>query len=306
MDICQVCGSKESKPFLKVMDHAKEATFMLRKCDKCGLIFLHPIPTKKELERYYTNEYYQRPAKGIVGFLEKSLFDAIHSKHLKHIKNYIKRGKLLDIGCGNGYFLNFAKKKGLDTLGLEMSTQASVFARKRGLEIINKDITQIQIPKNSLDCITMFQVLEHMTSLDTTFKKIDTWLKKDGIFLIEIPNLDSLQFSILKQNWIHLDVPRHIFHFKRKAFRQLVNKNGFKIVDEYSVPFSHHAVGGWLNTISQIFRKKQVKKEKLSKAAPSGFNIKYFILLVVSHCVRIFPSVFNVRPATKAYILKKR
>ena len=302
---CPACYSENNNLFLNVIDHKKRNSFNLYECQKCGLVFLYPLPSKEKLSRYYDDDYYQLPEKGIVGFLEENLKNAVFAKHFNHIENYVKKGTLLDVGCGNGYFLNFAKKKGWKTLGIEFSSYASKFAERYGLKVIKKPVENVKLSKEQFDAITFFNVLEHTSNPNNVLKKTRDWLKKKGILLIEVPDLDSLQSSVFKQNWFHLDVPRHLLHFRRISFKRLIESNGFKIIDEYSIPFSLHEIAGWLIGLNLMLKKNKKSKKGMRRRSSRKNSLKLFTLLVFANLFRIIPNFLFFRPAIKTYILRK-
>jgi len=315
MPSCQICNNKNHRSFMTVKDHDKSDKFHLMECSSCGLVSVYPIPSGQKLNEYYKKEYYTLPEKGIVGYLEETLNKAVFKTHLKHIKRYAKIGKLLDLGSGNGYFLKFAKENNWQTLGVEMSPDASKYATEQKLEILNDSIENVNLPKNEFEVVTMFNVLEHMTNLNSILRKVRDSLKPNGLLVIEVPNLDSLQRKVFKNSWCHLDVPRHIFHFRKRSFLKLIRKYEFRVVDELSVPFSLHEVAGWLLSLSLMLRKKQEMGKSKNGAAlkepttnpkfNSKFNLKMFIMLILAHFSRIIPSSLISRPGIKTYILKK-
>jgi len=114
-------------------------------------------------------------------------------KAISSIKKYKPRGKLMDIGCAYGYFVNYASKKGFDASGFDISE----YAIRRGYDMFplvkNKlrcsDITGLKIDKK-FDVITAFEVLEHCRSLGKSVEKIKKMLKPNGILLITVPDAE--------------------------------------------------------------------------------------------------------------------
>ncbi|MBU1632519.1 MAG: class I SAM-dependent methyltransferase [Nanoarchaeota archaeon] len=304
IDNCQICGNQEHTLFMKAEDQLKSELYDLFKCNKCDLISVHPLPSDQKLSNYYKKDYYGAPEKGIIGYFERSLKNKVFKKHLKEIEKRSKKGLLLDLGCGNAYFLKFAKNSNWDIQGVEMSPDASQFANKQGLNVMNSSIETANLPKNNYDVITMFNVLEHLKNLNVIMKHNYDILKNDGTLLIEIPNIESLQLIIFNKNWCHLDLPRHIYHFKRKTFEILAKKHGFKIVHEYSIPFSLHEVAGWILSLSSMLKKKNNEDEN-KKLTSRKFNIKSLFLLLIAHISRIIPPFLIFKPGVKTYILKK-
>ncbi len=316
---CPICNYHEKNPFLEVWDHQQNEQFSVVKCSECGLVSLDELPSPALLEKYYADSYhYQIKEKGFVHFLESNLNQAMHQKHLKMIER--KTGKmfsgrkLLDLGCGSGYFLKFAKLRGWEVYGVEMSNYAADIARKQGISVSTKSVTEANFLSEEFDVITMFNVLEHMTNLNEVMANNYRWLKPGGLLVVEVPNVNSMQRNIFGGNWVHWDVPRHIFHFSPETLRKLAEKNGFKVIEEYSLPFSSHEVAGWLHSLSFALKgkpKRSVSPTTLSKkdsCISLQSKMKTFKLLVSILCaelVRVFPSFLYPKAGVKTYILKK-
>ncbi len=230
---CPICNYHEKKLFLEVWDHQREEQFPVVKCSGCGLVSLNEFPSLAVLERYYADNYhYQIKEKGLVHFLENNLNQAMHRKHLKMIRKHTANEKLLDLGCGSGYFLKFAQQQGWEVQGVEMSNYAAEIARKQGISVSTKSVTEANFISGEFEVITMFNVLEHMTHLNEVMANNYRWLKPGGLLVVEVPNVNSMQKKIFGGNWVHWDVPRHIFHFSPETIQKLAEKSGFKVIEE--------------------------------------------------------------------------
>ncbi|MBI4980234.1 class I SAM-dependent methyltransferase [Candidatus Woesearchaeota archaeon] len=269
--------------------------------------------------------------------MESNLNQAMHQKHLKKIGKWMAKEKLakwksvedkstkwklLDLGCGSGYFLKFAQFRGWEVQGVEMSNYAAEIARKQGLNVLTKSVTEAAFPDGTFDVITMFNVLEHMTNLNEVMANNYRWLKVGGLLVIEVPNVNSLQRKIFGGNWVHWDVPRHIFHFSSETIHELAEKHGFKVIEEYSLPFSSHEVAGWLNSLSFMLRgnpvdgkirenyKKHNKNDGTNQKENNTtvvkyHNLKLLIVLTLSYISKVIPDFLNIKPGVKTYLLNK-
>jgi 2-polyprenyl-3-methyl-5-hydroxy-6-metoxy-1,4-benzoquinol methylase len=146
-------------------------------------------------------------------------------------------GKILDIGCGTGYFLNELKHKGWEAFGIEKNEQA----RKHAIEYFNlfvKSETHIhKFPKKSFDVITLWHALEHLEDLNEIMEKIYDLLLPDGIAIIAVPNCNSYDARHYKTYWAGYDVPRHLWHFTPKTMKLMVEKFNFNIICQKPMPF---------------------------------------------------------------------
>jgi len=140
------------------------------------------------------------------------------------------RGRLLEIGCGNGGYLSFMKKFGWNVKGIEMDKEAVKIAREYyGIDVIEGDAEIIDFGKDSFDAIVMSHVIEHFYNPLNIIKKCYDALSQGGILLISTPNTSSLGHKIFKRNWRGLEPPRHIFLFSPRLLQNLLQANGFKV-----------------------------------------------------------------------------
>ena len=149
----------------------------------------------------------------------------------------IPTGSLLDIGCGTGYFPAFMKSKGWSAVGIESDKNASEFASKNlGIDVyILNDLETLR--EEPFDAITLWHVLEHLYNPKKLIEDAFHLLKNDGILVIALPNNDSLDASLYKQDWAAWDVPRHLWHFNFDSFSKLIDGTGFSLIRTLRMPF---------------------------------------------------------------------
>jgi 2-polyprenyl-3-methyl-5-hydroxy-6-metoxy-1,4-benzoquinol methylase len=197
------------------------------KCRSCGLVYTNPMEDFPYLLQGY---------EGVVDreYLETEKFRKILSKqHLENIEEFTTKGKILDIGCFTGYFLELAKERGWDTYGIEPSHWAGKIAQKRNIKIIAEDIESSLLSKNFFDVITMWDVIEHLPNPIKTLQKCHKYLKKDGILAVGTPNIESFIAKVLRSNNPHL-VRMHLILYSPKTLTKILEQTGFKSVRTYS------------------------------------------------------------------------
>lgn len=123
--------------------------------------------------------------------------ERITNKSKKHMMKYMKflrKGsslKMLDIGCGQGYYVRDAIEEGINAHGIDISTHAvdNALAEVRD-RITCGSITKIPFPDEEFDIMTAFDVIEHIHPKDTlnAVEEIRRVLKPDGIIIITTPN----------------------------------------------------------------------------------------------------------------------
>ncbi len=141
--------------------------------------------------------------------------------------------RLLDIGCGNGDFLYFAKSTGREVVGIDLDEEAVSVARKNGLDVRLGTIDILDPEKEKFDIITLGHVIEHVHDPLYLLRKCYNLLNKNGYIWIDTPNIDSEGHRIYGRNWRDLDAPRHLVLFSYDSLRNVLRDAGFfKIQDQ--------------------------------------------------------------------------
>ena len=248
---CEICESKEFEFVFEGKDKLLgiPGKFNLFKCKKCGGIFLNPQPSFKELGKYYSPDKYYS-LKFVDKYSKKTklklwLYELYFNPKKKNylmslffspIKFMVrgtrikKNEKLLDIGSGSGQFLYEMKSLGLDVYGVEPGEFDEKATKKEGLEIKKSNLKEAKFKKETFDLITMSHVLEHVSNPLENLEEIHRILKKNGRFIISVPNYNSLAYKIFGSNWYQLDIPRHLFDYSDKILKRVLEERGFKII----------------------------------------------------------------------------
>jgi SAM-dependent methyltransferase len=238
-------------------------TYNICKCKKCNAYFLGPPPDKVVLDKAYDSSYYGEKEEKFYSILEKVL-DYFRWKRAKRVSFYLNNGaKILDIGCGNGRFLNALLKFGkFELYGTEMKGNSANRAMR--IPEINLKIgalSETDYASEFFDTITMFHVFEHLTEPKNTLEIIEKIIKKRGIFIISFPNIDSLQSNLFKGKWLHLDPPRHLFFFAPNDFISLLEKYGFKLLKQRYVSAEHNPYGMVQSILNLLYNKREILYE---------------------------------------------
>jgi SAM-dependent methyltransferase len=206
------------------------------------LIYLNPRPTREEMGGYYPPDYepYAQDAEQAKGFLSGLDYRYGVAKRCRVVTK--RPGRVLDVGCGAGHFLNGMKRRGWQVFGTEVSVGAAAYAGKRfGLEVFVGPLEQAEFPPAYFDAVTLWHVLEHLHDPRATLMEINRLLKDDGLLVFAIPNWDSVDARLFGEFWVGLDMPRHVYVFPRPALEELLAQTGFKIVEARCFFGSHGA-----------------------------------------------------------------
>jgi len=205
-------------------------------CRICGMAYTEIGGSPVNNESHYPPDYYGEQSRypifisWLAGYLAK--------KRTKLLPELPNTGKMIDIGCGQGWFVKQFSDIGWQAQGIEVSEVAAHHAAKRlGLDILIGENIVDSLEDNQFDVIGLWHVLEHVENPKYLLKQIERILKQDGIVLIGVPNFGSFEAKFGKAGWFHLDVPRHLFHFDASNLSELLKKAGLKITEKkYFVP----------------------------------------------------------------------
>ncbi len=239
---CPFCASSNIKKIFACKDFLVKGSFFdIYKCDNCGFRFTQDIPSLEKIGEYYKSEAYVSHSdskKGILNKLYHIARNYMLGRKFSHIKSVTGKnsGKVLDIGAGTGYFVNYMKEKGFSPEGVELDEDARKVAKNNfGIEL--KPIHNIyNLPEKEFDIITMWHVLEHIHDLDGYMKSINHTLKEDGWFVCALPNFTSYDAAHYGKHWAAYDVPRHLWHFSPDFFMQFAAHYGFEVITMRAMP----------------------------------------------------------------------
>lgn len=213
-------------------------------------------PNELELEDYYTKMYFQNSK----GAYEK----AYTSDELKYFENaneikfvlakqilkLDQSKRLLDIGCGEGFTMEYFDRKGWDVLGLDYSTDG---ANRHNPQIESKieqgniyqSIEKLSADGLQFEVITLLNVLEHVIDPVTLLTEINKLLVKGGVLIITVPNdFSQLQKQLLKENKITrefwVQYPDHLNYFSRDSLITICKNTGFnyyKCISDFPIDY---------------------------------------------------------------------
>jgi ubiquinone/menaquinone biosynthesis C-methylase UbiE len=168
------------------------------------------------------NKYEQRGAYHWKEYANKSKH--AYGKHADKVKNWIRAGKTLDIGAGDGLITYL-----INAIGIDDNKIAVKLANEKGVNVVIGDAYNLNFPDNSFDNVFMGDVIEHLEFPDIAIKEVKRVLKTDGYFYIVIPPA--------KKDGLH-----DKYHYKEYTPNELIEymrKNGFDIIGEIEVIKKH-------------------------------------------------------------------
>lgn len=204
-------------------------------CANCQLVFTNPQPDPGELLTKYGADYYAhwiRPE-------QRARRVKLWTRRVKVVKKVFPSGKLLDVGCGEGLFLDCAQRAGYEVAGLEVSEYAVKYAKKEfGLKIHQTSLENADFPGDAFDIITLWHTIEHLPSPDITLQKAYQLLKPGGYLIVAVPNIADVIgqgfYRLVQGHYFQIYTPAakepHLYHFSAATLKLLLEKCGFKVV----------------------------------------------------------------------------
>ena len=223
--ICGVCGSDDAFFWFK------KNFFNLYKCRKCGLIFTKAVADASEV---YSEDYFSGAKNGF-GYVDydkdKQAMTNTFEFYLDKVEEFsVKKRSLLDVGTATGYFLELAKFKNWDAIGVEISEFAASKAREKGFRVITGTIEDLLNYDERFSVVTMWDVIEHVPNPVGTLAAANKLLLNGGVIAINTPDSGSLFAKIMGKNWHLLVPPEHLIIFNRKNLSFLLQRQGFEIL----------------------------------------------------------------------------
>ena len=249
---CPVCQNQSHYDFSSrdiMFDHYERYDYF--KCVNCLSVFQNPMPSDEKINSFYPTNYSVFDAKSQVrkiSLIKEAIYFIKHEyKHLKpnfffkHIAtivaplyktdkpDFIENGILLDVGCGNGRYLNTMRQLGWNVQGVELSENGMKVCREANLPVHHGDLISAKFPDKSFDVITLRHVIEPVRDIHPLMAELARILKPRGKLLIETPNSQALGRSYCGANWYANDVPRHLILFSQNSLSTLGAEHGLKM-----------------------------------------------------------------------------
>lgn len=294
---CPICENGNNQ-FERILNEIE-----LLKCKNCHFIYAD-VPDK-EIEEYnshYDDNIALEYEKGQTR-LDEIWFQKIADKFTKRLG----KGKVLDVGCGNGILLKFFKQNGWDCYGVDLSPWSINFARKYDFTLVQEKIEETLVLKeNNFDLIVSTSTLEHIAQPLLHVEKIFELLKPGGIaYFAGIPNYSSISIKFGFSRFHSNMPPAHVNYFTSKTIRKLFECNSAIdkkiIVKTYGIPEIHELY----NVISTTFYSKKVSTSQGITQTTSKNFLSSFIMKFIVSVYYFSGRIFSLGDKLEVTIVKK-
>lgn len=217
---CPVCGSGK-RSFLLLKSGGE-----YHKCDECTMVYLDPVLTDENLDRYYRkNLVIQAKAHEE----ESDFYCAIYSEGIRVLRSAGASGRLLDVGCSGGTFMSLARNAGFDVVGIELNAAEVAIARQKSLDVREVTLEQLDFDEK-FDVITLWDVFEHIKNPHSFLSTLRTRTSPGGLIFMQIPSSASLSARVLQAQCNMFDGVEHVNLFGPTSIRRLMDMNGLEVL----------------------------------------------------------------------------
>ena len=233
---CILCGGTDRVPL------HEDGGWTVLKCAGCGLGLLDPRPDPVELGELYRESYFASHYENVLepdsDGMRRRLSQERH--RVDFFRRHKRAGKVLDVGCGRGYFLQACRLRGYDVAGFDVSEDAAAPVRDAlGIPVKTGEMREDLFAPGSLDVVTMWHSLEHMPDPRAALDMAWTWLAGDGVLVVDVPNHESTDAGKIGREWDGWSLPYHFFHFTPSSLEGLLVRHGFRPLDSKTYHSEH-------------------------------------------------------------------
>lgn len=255
-------------------------------------MFAQAIPTMEELEKHYE------------GYSRNDYLSPVTIKRYNELLDYFeqfrKTGKLIDVGCGIGYFLEEAKKRGWEVYGTEYTEEAIQICEGKGITMKKGKLNPADFEAESFDIITNFEVIEHINNPQEEIQNFNQILRKGGLVYITTPNWNALLRYRLKAAYNVIVYPEHLSYYTPRTIKLLFKSKGFKSLKVLTTGISITRLKTSKGTSDQAYISETSDDEKLRNKIEGNK-----LLQLAKSTVNKSLTLLGVGGSLKGYFIKK-
>jgi SAM-dependent methyltransferase len=249
---CPICCGAMYQALADVRDPQSGEVFGIVRCSRCQLGITVPAPD--DLEPYYGARYY-----GGRHWITRRYCERRRMRVVSQTARGTAPTTLADIGCGDGSFLLEARQSGWTVLG----TEVDALIPSPELEIWGSihDLTT----RAPFGCITLWHSLEHLKDPTEALADLAQMLAPDGVLVLAVPDSRGWQARLFGRDWLHLDVPRHLYHFSLPSLRAALDQGGLEVIRVWHHEAEYDLFGWIQSALNRIMRTPNILFDALTR-----------------------------------------
>lgn len=282
---CPICNSTNSNREFSITHDSSNVLDILQldaaatevdivSCNNCGHKYMTPVIKQELMDRYYSilNSEFYHSGKEVYNQNKKEYED-----YTSIIKGFKAQGKVLEIGCGNGFLLKTLEAAGYDCYGVEPSPLAYGYAKNDlGLQVENSFLAESSFYNAEFDIVILIDVVEHVINMQALMQDVKKVLKPDGLIFIGTGNIESFNARLAKQNWGYFLSWEHVSFFNKKSMHRLLHDNNFQNIIIRETSLQHKPLQNSVEFCKNLFKK--FVNPFLKKQYYHGITFDHFIV----------------------------
>jgi 2-polyprenyl-3-methyl-5-hydroxy-6-metoxy-1,4-benzoquinol methylase len=218
---CPCCGGTDSRYARTV------AGFRLERCLACRLVFVNPQPVDEDLTGLYLRKTAESQAEFYASTVSPAQI-AEYDRIVGDLTAVAPGGRLLDLGCAAGYFMQRAQRAGFETHGIDLATWVEEVAASRGISNVRSvSLEDARFPDEWFDVVHSSQVFEHLPRPLDVLKEVRRILKPGGVLYVNVPNYQCLSIVLGRDDFELNTPPEHVLYFTPATLAELLSRAGF-------------------------------------------------------------------------------
>jgi SAM-dependent methyltransferase len=239
-------------------------------CRSCGLMAVNQSVPAEELKKFYQEDYFK--GREYVDYVaDKPAQQKTLRNHLRVVRRHARPGgRLLEIGCAYGFFLELVQKDYPGSVGVDVSSAGVAYARAHGLDAREGDLLGLSFA-DKFDGVCLWDTIEHLPNPREIIQKSSELLKPGGHLFLSTGDFGALLPRLQGLNWRQIHPPTHLFYFTRQSFRELCPRVGLEVV-RFGTVTVHRRLGSVLQALANFHGRSAAGRSAslLQRVAPRG------------------------------------
>jgi SAM-dependent methyltransferase len=221
---CNLCG--ESRASVVFRKNLWGTDYTIVRCDACGLVYVNPRAFAVKTDEYYKGAYLETIERH--GRLDPGV-EFIYRETMQRLQAFLHPGRLLDVGCGMGHFMNYARREGWDVCGVEASRFAAEWGRNR-FGVRTHPVVMLgeaRFPDSYVDAAVMIETIQQSSDPTSALAETFRILKPGGVLCLTTPNFHCYRSLLMREAWAPIIPSGHLYYFTAETLTRMMHAAGF-------------------------------------------------------------------------------
>lgn len=225
---CPTCGADDY-----ALEMHKDCMHLVR-CSQCSLVYVNPVFDEAHYKVVYRSQDYQEIAQDLGIASHEYRVTRFGTERVDIMQAYLTvedgvQPVYLDVGCSTGFVVEAARDRRWRAIGLDLNPSAVEFGRQRGLDLRNLALDEADLPAESFDAVSLFDVLEHLVNPVNILQIAIRLLKPSGILFLYVPNYDSASRFLMGEHAHFIWPTHHLNYYTPQTISGLMTRLSLRV-----------------------------------------------------------------------------